>query len=176
MRAVLALCIVPLCASGTNAQAPGPACRRRPGPPPTRAVSSDSSRQPPCVRDDFPSYANEPKSGRPAIEAANATKATPKEACQLFTALARCEPKVSSNTRAEHCDWCGRLSQVIDGSSTGTPQGRADPHQGVQGSEARRVPRAPRLSDALSARCQLRQHQDRSRHLRTLTGKPLGNK
>jgi hypothetical protein len=194
--ALLALCIVPLCASGANAQAPSPwptSPQQAPAPsqlapaapqqgefssPQPGGFSSPQQQQqmPPCVQEFFKLRDDaEKKAG--AIKAANDRKASPKEACALFTAFAASQAKMLKFAN-ENGQWCGIPSNVIEQIKQGTAkvteirtrvcQVAATPQQRPQG---------PSLSDALSAPVPDSNNIKTGRGtFDTLTGSPLGNK
>lgn len=199
--ALLALCIVPLCVSGANAQAPSPwptSPQQTPAPsqlapaaplqggfssPQPGGFSSPQQQQqqqqqemPPCVQEFF-KLRDDAEKKAVAIKAANDRKASPKEACALFTALAASQTKMLKFVN-ENGQWCGIPPNVIEqikqaGAKvteirTKVCQVAAAPQQRPQG---------PSLSDALSAPVP-DSNNIKTGHgtFDTLTGSPLGNK
>jgi len=197
--ALLALCIVPLCASGANAQAPSPwptSPQQAPAPsqlapaaplqdgfssPQPGGFSNPQQQQqqqqmPPCVQEFFKLRDDaEKKAG--AIKAANERKASPKEACVLFTAFSASQAKMLKFVN-ENGQWCGIPPNVIEQIKQGTAkvneirtkvcQVAASPQQRPQG---------PSLSDALNAPVPDANNIKTGRGtFDTLTGSPLGNK
>ena len=127
--ALLALCIVPLCASGANAQAPSPwptspqqapaAPQMAPAAPmqggfsspqpggfsaPQQQQQQGQQQMPPCVQEFF-KLRDDAEKKAAAIKAANERKAPPKEACVLFTALAASQTKMLKFVN-ENGQWC----------------------------------------------------------------------
>src|SRR5262252_5027380 len=146
--ALLALCIVPLCASGANAQAPSP-WPTSPQEPPTAPLApavpqpgglsspqpggfaspqagafappqqqQQQQQMPPCVQEFF-KLRDDAEKKAAAIKAANERKAPPKEACVLFTALAASQSKMLKFVN-ENGQWCGIPPNVTEQIKLGT--------------------------------------------------------
>jgi hypothetical protein len=194
--ALLALCIVPLWASGANAQAPSPwptSPQQAPAPsqlapaapqqggfssPQPDGLSSPQQQQqmPPCVQEFFKLRDDaEKKAG--AIKAANDRKASPKEACVLFTAFAASQAKMLKFVN-ENGQWCGIPPNVIEQIKQGTAKVTEIRTRVCQVAAApQQRPQGPSLSDALSAPVPDSNNIKTGRGtFDTLTGSPLGNK
>jgi hypothetical protein len=197
--ALLALCIVPLCASGANAQAPSPwptSPQQAPAPsqlapaapqqggfssPPQGGFSApqqqpQQQQMPPCVQEFFKLRDDaEKKAG--AIKAANDRKASPKEACVLFTAFAASQAKMLKFVN-ENGQWCGIPPNVIEQIKQGTAKVTEIRTRVCQVAAApQQRPQGPSLSDALSAPVPDSNNIKTGRGtFDTLTGSPLGNK
>lgn len=96
-RAIIAVCMVPLCAGAATAQFPPAAPQQQP---------------PPCVQEFFKLRADAEKKGL-AIKAANERKASPREACQLFGAFITAQNKMLKYAN-ENTVWCGIPAQVVE--------------------------------------------------------------
>jgi hypothetical protein len=181
--ALLALCIVPLCASGANAQAPSPwptSPHQAPAPsqlapaaplqggfssPQPGGFSNPQQQQqqqemPPCVQEFF-KLRDEAEKKAGAIKAANERKASPKEACVLFTAFSASQAKMIKFVNEKGT---AKVNEI----RTKVCQVAAAPQQRPQG---------PSLSDALNAPVPDANNIKTGRGtFDTLTGSPLGNK
>lgn len=196
--ALLALCIVPLCASGANAQAPSPwptSPQQAPAPslapaaplqdgfssPQPGGFSNPQQQQqqqqmPPCVQEFFKLRDDaEKKAG--AIKAANERKASPKEACVLFTAFSASQAKMLKFVN-ENGQWCGIPPNVIEQIKQGTAKVNEIRTKVCQVAAApQQRPQGPSLSDALNAPVPDANNIKTGRGtFDTLTGSPLGNK
>lgn len=197
--ALLALCIVPLCASGANAQAPSPwptSPQQAPVPsqlapaaplqdgfssPQPGGFSNPQEQQqqqqmPPCVQEFFKLRDDaEKKAG--AIKAANERKASPKEACVLFTAFSASQAKMLKFVN-ENGQWCGIPPNVIEQIKQGTAKVNEIRTRVCQVAAApQQRPQGPSLSDALNAPVPDANNIKTGRGtFDTLTGSPLGNK
>jgi len=199
--ALLALCIVPLCASGANAQAPSPwptspqqapAAPMQGGfaPPPQGGFSSPQpggfsappqqqqqqqgqQQMPPCVQEFF-KLRDDAEKKAAAIKAANERKAPPKEACVLFTALAASQSKMLKFVN-ENGQWCGIPANVTEQIKLGTAKVAEIRTKVCQVAAAPPRPQGPSLSDALSAPVPDSNNIKTGRGTYdTLTGSPLG--
>jgi hypothetical protein len=175
-RAMLALCILPLCVSGANAQAPWPASpQQAPAAPQQQGPISSPQQTPPCVQEFF-KLRDEAEKRAAAIKAANDRKASPKEACQLFSALATSQSKMLKFAN-ENSSWCGIPPQVIEQIKQGTAKVVEIRTKVCQVAAAPPRPQGPSLSDALTAPVPDSNNIKTGRGtFDTLTGSPLGNK
>jgi hypothetical protein len=195
--ALLALCIVPLCAGGANAQAPSPwptspqqapaAAAPPPAAPQQGGFSSPQQggfsapqqqpqqQMPPCVQEFF-KLRDDAEKKAAAIKAANERKAQPKEACQLFTALANSQSKMLKFVN-ENGQWCGIPANVTEQIKQGAAKVAEIRTKVCQVAAAPPRPQGPSLSDALSAPVPDSNNIKTGRGtFDTLTGSPLGNK
>jgi hypothetical protein len=197
--ALLALCIVPLCASGANAQAPSPwptSPQQAPAPsqlapaaplqggfssPQPGGFSNPQQQQqqqemPPCVQEFF-KLRDEAEKKAGAIKAANERKASPKEACVLFTAFSASQAKMLKFVN-ENGQWCGIPPNVIEQIKQGTAKVNEIRTKVCQVAAApQQRPQGPSLSDALNAPVPDANNIKTGRGtFDTLTGSPLGNK
>jgi hypothetical protein len=197
--ALLALCIVPLCASGANAQAPSPwptSPQQAPAPsqlapaaplqggfssPQPGGFSNPQQQQqqqemPPCVQEFF-KLRDEAEKKAGAIKAANERKASPKEACVLFTAFSASQAKMLKFVN-ENGQWCGIPPNVIEQIKQGTAKVNEIRTKVCQVAVApQQRPQGPSLSDALNAPVPDANNIKTGRGtFDTLTGSPLGNK
>ena len=197
--ALLALCIVPLCASGANAQAPSPwptSPQQAPAPsqlapaaplqggfssPQPGGFSNPQQQQqqqemPPCVQEFF-KLRDEAEKKACAIKAANERKASPKEACVLFTAFSASQAKMLKFVN-ENGQWCGIPPNVIEQIKQGTAKVNEIRTKVCQVAAApQQRPQGPSLSDALNAPVPDANNIKTGRGtFDTLTGSPLGNK
>jgi hypothetical protein len=198
-KALLALCIVPLCASGANAQAPSPwptSPQQAPAPsqlapaaplqggfssPQPGGFSNPQQQQqqqemPPCVQEFF-KLRDEAEKKAGAIKAANERKASPKEACVLFTAFSASQAKMLKFVN-ENGQWCGIPPNVIEQIKQGTAKVNEIRTKVCQVAAApQQRPQGPSLSDALNAPVPDANNIKTGRGtFDTLTGSPLGNK
>jgi hypothetical protein len=198
-EALLALCIVPLCASGANAQAPSPwptSPQQAPAPsqlapaaplqggfssPQPGGFSNPQQQQqqqemPPCVQEFF-KLRDEAEKKAGAIKAANERKASPKEACVLFTAFSASQAKMLKFVN-ENGQWCGIPPNVIEQIKQGTAKVNEIRTKVCQVAAApQQRPQGPSLSDALNAPVPDANNIKTGRGtFDTLTGSPLGNK
>jgi len=197
--ALLALCIVPLCASVANAQAPSPwptSPQQAPASPlapaaplqggfsspqpggftaPAQQQPQQQQQVPPCVQEFFKLRDDaEKKAG--AIKAANDRKAPPKEACVLFTALAASQAKMLKFAN-ENGQWCGIPPTVIEQIKLGTAKVTEIRTKVCQVAAAPPRQQGPSLSDALTAPVPDSNNIKTGRGtFDTLTGSPLGSK
>jgi hypothetical protein len=197
--ALLALCIVPLCASGASAQAPSPwptSPQQAPAPsqlapaaplqggfssPQPGGFSNPQQQQqqqemPPCVQEFF-KLRDEAEKKAGAIKAANERKASPKEACVLFTAFSASQAKMLKFVN-ENGQWCGIPPNVIEQIKQGTAKVNEIRTKVCQVAAApQQRPQGPSLSDALNAPVPDANNIKTGRGtFDTLTGSPLGNK
>jgi hypothetical protein len=197
--ALLALCIVPLCASGANAQAPSPwptSPQQAPAPsqlapaaplqggfssPQPGGFSNPQQQQqqqemPPCVQEFF-KLRDEAEKKAAAIKTANERKASPKEACVLFTAFSASQAKMLKFVN-ENGQWCGIPPNVIEQIKQGTAKVNEIRTKVCQVAAApQQRPQGPSLSDALNAPVPDANNIKTGRGtFDTLTGSPLGNK
>ncbi|MGB8513685.1 MAG: hypothetical protein WCB78_21715 [Pseudolabrys sp.] len=198
--AVLALCIVPLCASRAFAQAPSPwptspqqapaasggfsTPQQAPAAPggfsspqqaPAASQHGGPQQMPPCVQEFF-KLRDDAEKKAAAIKAANDRKAPPKEACVLFTALANSQTKMLKFAN-ENGSWCGIPANVIEQIKLGTAKVTEIRTKVCQVAAAPPRPQGPSLSDALSAPVPDSNNIKTGRGtFDTLTGSPLGNK
>jgi hypothetical protein len=197
--ALLALGIVPLCASGANAQAPSPwptSPQQAPAPsqlapaaplqggfssPQPGGFSNPQQQQqqqemPPCVQEFF-KLRDEAEKKAGAIKAANERKASPKEACVLFTAFSASQAKMLKFVN-ENGQWCGIPPNVIEQIKQGTAKVNEIRTKVCQVAAApQQRPQGPSLSDALNAPVPDANNIKTGRGtFDTLTGSPLGNK
>lgn len=199
--ALLALCIVPLCASGANAQAPSPwptspqqapaAPQMAPAAPmqggfsspqpggfsaPQQQQQQGQQQMPPCVQEFF-KLRDDAEKKAAAIKAANERKASPKEACVLFTAFAASQTKMLKFVN-ENGQWCGIPANVTEQIKLGTAKVAEIRTKVCQVAAApQQRPQGPSLSDALSAPVPDSNNIKTGRGTYdTLTGSPLGNK
>lgn len=173
-RAMLALCMVPLCVSGANAQAPWPASPQQAPASPQQGPAS-AQQAAPCVQEFF-KLRDEAEKRAAAIKAANERKAPPKEACQLFTALAASQTKMLKFA-TENSSWCGIPPQVVEQIKQGTAKVTEIRTKVCQVAAAPPRPQGPSLSDALTAPVPDSNNIKTGRGtFDTLTGSPLGNK
>jgi hypothetical protein len=157
-RAIFSLCMVPLCASAAYAQAQ---------PPPQQA--------PPCIQEFF-KLRDDAEKKAAAIKAANERKAQPKEACQLFGALAASQAKMLKYA-TENGTWCGIPPQVGEQIKAATVKISEIRTKVCQAAAAPLQPQGPSLSDALTAPIPDSKNIKTGRGtFDTLTGSPLGNK
>lgn len=199
-RALLALCIVLLCASGANAQAPSPwptspqqapaSAAPAPAAPlqggfsspqpggfsaPQQQQQQGQQQMPPCVQEFF-KLRDDAEKKAAAIKAANERKASPKEACVLFTALANSQTKMLKFVN-ENGQWCGIPANVGDQIKQGTIKVAEIRTKVCQVAAAPQRQQGPSLSDALSAPVPDSNNIKTGRGTYdTLTGSPLGNK
>ena len=195
--ALIALCIVPLCASGANAQAPppwpaspqqAPAVPLAPAAPQPGGFSSPQAggfsppqqqqqqqEMPPCVQEFFKLRDDAEKKAL-AIKAANDRKAPPKEACVLFTALAASQAKMLKFVN-ENGQWCGIPANVAEQIKQGSAKVTEIRTRVCQVAAAPQRQQGPSLSDALNAPVPDSNNIKTGRGtFDTLTGSPLGNK
>ena len=197
--ALLVLCIVPLCASGTNAQAPSPwptspqqapgSTLQAPAAPQQGGFSSpqpggfsapqqqqqQQQQMPPCVQEFF-KLRDDAEKKAAAIKAANERKASPKEACVLFTALANSQSKMLKFVN-ENGQWCGIPANVTEQIKQGTVKVAEIRTKVCQVAAAPPRQQGPSLSDALSAPVPDSNNIKTGRGTYdTLTGSPLGSK
>ena len=132
---------------------PAGASRPRQGP------LSSPQQTPPCVQEFF-KLRDEAEKRAAAIKAANERKASPKEACQLFTALATSQSKMLKFA-TENSPWCGIPPQVIEQIKQGTAKVAEIRTKVCQVAAAPPRRSGPSLSDALGrSRSRRQQHQD----------------
>jgi hypothetical protein len=131
---------------------------------------------PPCVQEFFKLRDDaEKKAG--AIKAANERKASPKEACVLFTAFSASQAKMLKFVN-ENGQWCGIPLNVIEQIKQGTAKVNEIRTKVCQVAAApQQRPQGPSLSDALNAPVPDANNIKTGRGtFDTLTGSPLGNK
>jgi hypothetical protein len=151
--------MVPLCASAANAQAQ---------PPSPQQV-------PPCIQEFF-KLRDDAEKKAAAIKAANERKAQPKEACQLFGALAAAQSKMLKYA-SENTTWCGIPPQVVEQLKQAEAKVSEIRTKVCQAAAAPPRPQGPSLSDALTAPVPDSNNIKTGRGtFDTLTGSPLGNK
>jgi len=156
-QAIFSLCMVPLCASVSNAQAPTP------------------QQVPPCIQEFF-KLRDDAEKKAAAIKAANERKAQPKEACQLFGALAASQAKMLKYA-SENTTWCGIPQQIVDQIKQATVKVDEIRVKVCQAAAAPPRPQGPSLSDALTSPVPDSNNIKTGRGtFDTLTGSPLGNK
>ena len=195
--ALLALCIVPLCASGANAQAPSPwptSPQQAPAPsqlaptaplqggfssPQPGGFSSPQQQQqqqmPPCVQEFF-KLRDDAEKKAATIKAANDRKASPKEACVLFTAFSASQNKMLKFVN-ENGQWCGIPPNIIEQIKQASAKVAEIRAKVCQVAAQPQRPQGPSLSDALSAPVPDSNNIKTGRGtFDTLTGSPLGNK
>ena len=154
-RAILSLCMVPLCAGVVNAQ-------------PQQQV-------PPCVQEFF-KLRDDAEKKAAAIKSANDRKAEPKEACQLFGALAAAQAKMLKYA-SENATWCGIPPHVVEQLKAADVRVAAIRTKVCQAAAAPPRPQGPSLSDALASPVPDSNNIKTGRGtFDTLTGSPLGNK
>jgi hypothetical protein len=155
-QAIFGLCVVPLCAGAANAQAPA------------------QQQLPPCIQEFF-KLRDDAEKKAAAIKAANERKAQPKEACQLFGALAASQTKMLKYAN-ENSTWCGIPPQVAEQIKLGLS--KVDEIR-IKVCQAAAAPQrqGPSLSDALTTPVPDSNNIKTGRGtFDTLTGSPLGNK
>jgi hypothetical protein len=179
--ALLALCIVPLCASGANAQAPSPwptspqeapAAPLAPAAPQPGGFSSpqpggfaspqaggfappqqqqQQQQQMPPCVQEFFKLRDDAEKKASAIKAANERKASAKEACGLFTSFSASQNKMLKFVN-ENGQWCGIPPNVIEQIKVGTAKVAEIRTKVCQAAAApQQRPQGPSLSDALIA-------------------------
>jgi hypothetical protein len=156
-QAIFGLCVVPLCAGAANAQAPAP-----------------QQQAPPCIQEFF-KLRDDAEKKAAAIKAANERKAQPKEACQLFGALAASQTRMLKYAN-ENSTWCGIPPQVVEQIKLGLS--KVDEIR-IKVCQAAAAPQrqGPSLSDALTTPVPDSNNIKTGRGtFDTLTGSPLGNK
>jgi hypothetical protein len=155
--AILSLCVVPLCASFANAQAPAP------------------QQAPPCIQEFF-KLREEAEKKAAAIKAANDRKAPPREACHLFGALIAAQSKMLKYAN-ENTTWCGIPQQVVEQIKESVAKIGEVRTRVCQAAAAPPRPQGPSLSDALTSPVPDSNNIKTGRGtFDTLTGSPLGNK
>jgi hypothetical protein len=112
-----------------------------------------------------------------AIKTANERKASPKEACVLFTAFSASQGKMLKFVN-ENGQWCGIPPNVIEQIKQGTAKVNEIRTKVCQVAAApQQRPQGPSLSDALNAPVPDANNIKTGRGtFDTLTGSPLGNK
>jgi hypothetical protein len=156
-RAIFSLCLVPLCASVASAQAPPPS--------PEQA--------PPCIQEFF-KLRDDAEKKAVAIKAANDRKAPPREACQLFGALAASQSKMLKYA-SENTTWCGIPPQIVEQIKVATAKVAEIRTKVCQAAAAPARPQGPSLSDALTSPVPDSNNIKTGRGtFDTLTGSPLG--
>jgi hypothetical protein len=134
-RAILAACMVSICAGAANAQFPP-------------VQPAPAQKDPPCVQEFF-KLRDDAEKRAAAIKAANDRKASPKEACQLFGALVAAQSKMLKYT-SENGVWCGIPAQVSESLKQGIAK-VSEIRTKVCQAAAAPAQQAPTLSDALSS-------------------------
>jgi hypothetical protein len=130
--------------------------------------------EPPCFKE-FAMLRDDTQHKGEAIAKASKRKATPQEACRLFTALTAAEAKLVKYA-AENASWCGIPAQAVEQMKTGQAKANemrvkickiaASPPPG---------PRGPTLSDALDPGVPSANNIKTGRGTYdTLTGAPIG--
>jgi hypothetical protein len=149
--------MVPLCAGASKAQAPM------------------QQQVPPCIQEFF-KLRDDAEKKAAAIKAANERKAQPKEACQLFGALAASQAKMLKYA-SENTTWCGIPAQVVDQLKQANAKVDEIRIKICQVAAAPPRPQGPSLSDALTTPVPDSNNIKTGRGtFDTLTGSPLGNK
>jgi hypothetical protein len=157
--AMVALCMVPLCAGVASAQFQPV----QPAPP---------QQEPPCVKEFFKLRDDAEKKGL-AIKTANERKASPKEACPLFGALLAAQSKMLKYAN-ENSTWCGIPPQVSENLKQAVAK-VSEIRTKVCQAAAAPVQRPPSLSDALTSPVPDSNNIKTGRGtFDTLTGSPLG--
>jgi len=159
---IIAACMVPFVAGAASAQFPAAPRQQRP-----QQVS-------PCVAE-FGKLRDAAEKRAAAIRAASARKASPKEACGLFTAFTTAEAKMLKYA-VDNAVWCGIPAQIIDTIKKGHAHSDEMRTKVCRIAAAAPVaPRGPTLSDALSAPITDSSNIRTGRGtFDTLTGTPLG--
>jgi len=160
-RAILSLCMVPLVATAARAQ--------------LQAQPPASQQMPPCVQEFVRLREDAEKKGA-AIKAANERKASPKEACQLFGALATAQSKMLKFAN-ENGTWCGIPPQVAEQLKLAEAKVSEIRTKVCQAAAAPARPQGPSLSDALTSPIPDSNNIKTGRGtFDTLTGNPLGSR
>jgi hypothetical protein len=160
-QAILSLCMVPLVATAARAQA--------------QAQPPSPQEMPPCVQEFFRLREDAEKKAV-AIKAANERKASPKEACQLFGALAAAQSKMLKFAN-ENSAWCGIPPQVAEQLKLAEAKVSEIRTKVCQAAAAPARPQGPSLSDALTSPIPDSNNTKTGRGtFDTLTGNPLGNR
>ena len=111
-----------------------------------------------------------------AIKAANDRKASPKEACALFTGLAASQTKMLKFVN-ENGQWCGIPPNIAEQIKQGSAKVTEIRTRVCQVAAAPQRQQGPSLSDALNAPVPDSNNIKTGRGtFDTLTGSPLGNK
>jgi hypothetical protein len=156
-RALLvAACTVPFAAGAAHAQFP-----------------QQPPQEPPCVQA-FGKLRDATQQKALAIRQASQRKASPKEACHLFTAFTAAEEKMLKYA-VDNAAWCGIPPQVIDNIKKGHAQSNEMRIKICRVAAAPPRPAGPSLSDALGGPIPDANNIKTGRGtFDTLTGSPLG--
>jgi hypothetical protein len=146
------------------------------GGPAVAQFAPPQQQEPPCLKDFLPLRDDAEKKAQ-AIRAASERKATPKEACSLFNALAAAEAKLVKFSIA-NATWCGIPPQAVEQMKTSharTDQMRVRVCQMAANPQR---PATPSLGDALGTTVvpDASTIKPGRGTFDTLTGTPLGGK
>jgi hypothetical protein len=131
---------------------------------------------PPCVKE-FMKLRDVAASKAKAIRDASARKASPQEACHLFTALVSAEAKMVKYA-ADNTVWCGIPDQAVAQMKKEHVKATEMRSKICRIAAAPQAPRAPTLSDALGSTVPDASNikPGRGGTFDTLTGAPLGSR
>src|SRR6185437_563490 len=131
-RALPVMCVVALFAGSAQAQF-GPAAPQQ---------------EPPCIKD-YGKLRDDTEKKAMAIRAAGERKASPKEACQLFSAFVAAQSKMLKFA-TDNATWCGIPNQVMVNLKEGIAKTSEVRTKVCQVAAAPPRPAGPSLNDALS--------------------------
>jgi len=140
------------------------------------ALAQFPGQEPPCMKDFMP-LRNDTEKKALAIRAASERKASPKEACSLFSALAAAEAKLVKFSIA-NAGWCGIPPQAIEQMKAGHARTNTIRGRICQAAANPPRPMAPSLGDALGTTVvpDASTIKPGRGTYDTLTGTPLGGK
>ena len=141
------------------------------GPPP----GAQQQQPPPCIQE-FLKLRNDAENKGKAIKAASERKASPQEACKLFSAFTGAEAKMIKYA-TENSVWCGIPPQIVEQMKQGHAKASEMRTKVCQAAAAPARATGPSLSDALAAPVADSNNIRTGRGtFDTLTGSPLGGK
>jgi hypothetical protein len=131
--------------------------------------------EPPCIKE-FMKLRNDTEKKGAAIRAASEHKASPQEACKLFTVFTAAEAKLIKYA-ADNAAWCGIPPQAVQQMKQGHAKATEMRTKICRVAAAPAVPQGPSLSDALGTSTPDADNIKTGRGtFDTLTGTPLGGR
>jgi hypothetical protein len=138
-----------------------------------QSQSASAQNEPPCIKE-FTALRSDAEKKAAAIKAAGQRKASPKEACHLFSVFSAAEAKMVKYAD-ENAVWCGIPKQVVDSMKTSHDRTTQIRTKVCRVAAAPPRPRGPSLSESLGVRTPDSDNIKTGRGtFDTLTGSPIG--